>query len=351
MNRMKFFLLLFVSGTLVVSCQKTSEETADTAGSDPSGSVAVELARLEPTTFTEYGEYYGEILGIREVRLQTFISGRVNELKAAVGEPVKAGQSLASIDGEKAESQFRTARYSEELARDNVERQRNFIQKGFSYQVALQEAELAHLQARTALLEAQRARDAALAISPIDGVVVRRHVELYQELGSEEPTFTVADLSRMKVTVGIPESDIAGIRRLTEAEIRVASFPGRSWKGVPVSYSRKSSDRTQSFDVEIEIPNDDGALLSGLTARVRLALRRYEDAIVVPSEAVMTRGVRNYVFVVRDDRATERFVILGPADERQVMIREGLAPGERIIVRGINQVEDGKPIRDAASRS
>lgn len=309
-------------------------------------SVPVEVLRLQSRPFTVYGEYYGEVTGLKEVELITVTGGRVNAINVSVGDQVEAGDSLARIEAEKAMRQYETALFNERLAQEDFERQKRFLAEGNSYQLAVDQAELALLQSRTALLDAGKVRDGALAITPIDGTVVTRYIDLYEELPPAEPTFVVSDLSRMKVRIGVPEADIAGVRSIgSTAEITLGSLPGRVWDGEVVSFSRRRSERNLTFRVEIHIDNPDQAILSGTTAKVRLPLRTIEDAVVVPSSTLVTRGDSTYLVVADGAVADLREVVLGPSNERETVILQGVSAGEEIVVRGINQVDEGSEIR------
>jgi RND family efflux transporter MFP subunit len=337
-------LVAILAPIFFLGCSGSPEEAADSTEADIS--VPVEVVRLESTPFTVYGEYYGEVSGLEEVELITVSGGRVNEINVSVGDDVEAGDSLARIEAEKAIRQYETAVYNARLAQENFERQKRFLQEGNSYQLAVDQAELALLQSRTALLDAEKVRDGALAITPISGTVVARYIDLYEEVPPGEATFVVSDLSRMKVRVGVPEADIAGVRSIGgTAEVTLGSLPGRVWEGEIVSFSRRRSERNLTFQVELHIDNPDQAILSGTTAKVRLPLRTIDDAVVVPSSTLVTRGESTYLVVADGTVAKLREVVLGPSNERETVILDGVSAGEEIVVRGINQVDEGSAIR------
>ncbi|MFP4329628.1 MAG: efflux RND transporter periplasmic adaptor subunit [Alkalispirochaetaceae bacterium] len=332
--------------SLAVVLSGCSREESPTTSETEERRVPVEVLRVVERPFTVYGDYYGEVTGINEVELITVAGGRVNAIDVEVGDQVSAGDSLARIDGEKALRQYETALFNERLALEDFERQRRFLDEGNSFQLAVDQAELALLRSRTALLDAERVREGALAITPIDGTVVTRDIDLFEEVAPGESTFMVSDLSRMKVRLGVPEDDIAGIRNIDgEAEVRFTAFPGRVWDGEVVSFARRRSEGTLTFQVEVHVENPEGLLLSGTTARVRLPLRTIEQSVVVPSSSLVTRGDGAYLVVADGELARLRPVVLGPSDERETVILEGVQPGEQIVVRGINQVDDGTPIR------
>ena len=341
MKRRLFFIFGAAVVLLIAGCGGQSQDSQ----AEKEQSVPVRVTTVAPESFVEFGEYYGEVEAVREARLVSALGGTVSDILVSVGETVEAGQSLARIDAGKAISQYETARLNEQIAREAYEREQRFLDMGNSSPVAVDNAHLRWLQARTQLLDARKARDGALAVSPLDGLVVAKHIDLYDELPPGSPTFTVADTSQMKVTVGVPESDMTNVRELKSAEVRVSSIPDRIWEGRPNSIARKRSERSLTFEVEILVDNPDGALLSGTTATVRLALREMPDEIVVPSHVVQTRGTESYVMVANSTTARRVPVTVGPSSETHTVIRAGLSAGDQLITEGINQIGDGSTVR------
>ncbi len=311
---------------------------------DERRAIPVRVIETERRDFVEYGEYFGEARGIAGAVLSAGAGGRVTAIHADQGDYVRVGDSLAEIDLERVDSRYQTAVLAEKLARENYEREQRFLREGNTFQLKVDQAHLDWLQARNNLLDARRMREDALAISPVAGTVVTRYIELYDDLDHGDVTFRVADLSSLVVTVGVPESDMAGVRELRHATVQFGSIPDRTFEGVPVSFARRRSDRTLTYQVDIEIENPDELILAGQTARVRLELRRYPDVVVVPNRAIFTRNDRAFVMVADDGYARETPVRTGVSDAQGTVILEGLSAGQRIVADGFNRLGDGSPI-------
>lgn len=336
---------------IATSCGRPAEaQGLDADGSPPERAadaerrIPVRIATTALTDFVDYGEYVGEARGVSEVRLTADAGGRVTALLAEEGDLVGRGASLAEVDPELARATFETAVLNERITRETYEREQRFLQQGNSFQLRVDEAHLSWLQARSSLLDAEKTHEGAFAITPIDGTVLNRHIELYQDLEEGDPTFDVADLSRIMISVGVPEADIAGVRELEEAEITFAAFPERVFRGTPTSFARGRSDRTLSYEVDIEVDNSEGLIVSGQTARVRLVLRRHRDVVAVPSSVVVTRNDGTFVMVVVDGIAREVPVRTGAVGIEQTVILDGLEAGEQLVVEGFNRIADGTPV-------
>src|SRR5262249_33164962 len=131
--------------------------------------------------------------------------------------------------------------------------------------------------------------------SPIDGVVIRRSVELGQTVAAslEAPTlFTIArDLSDMRVDASVSEADIGAVRTGQRALFSVDSYPGRTFEG-QVLEIRKAARMVQNvvtYTVMISAPNPDGLLFPGMTADVRIVVQEQQDVMVVPNAALSFR--------------------------------------------------------------
>ena len=325
--------------------REASAGELDQGAADGDDRITVRVVEVERADFTEYGRYFGEVRGITRARLQASAGGTVEAIEVGPGDAVRRGQSLARIEADRAVSGWDTAVLAEQLAREAYDRERRFMEQGITSKQQVDQARLEWLRSRQKRIDAEAVREGALAISPIDGIVTARHIELYDELPPGAATFSVADLSRMKITVGVPEADIAGVRELGHAQVRFSAFPDRTWPGEVVSFARSRSDGRLTFDVEIEIDNDDGLLLAGQTARVELALRTRTDAVQVPSRALVSRGPQTSVFIVQDGIAHQRQVRLGPADTTHTVIIDGLSGEEKLVVEGMNRLSDGATVR------
>ncbi|MDA3852022.1 MAG: efflux RND transporter periplasmic adaptor subunit [Spirochaetaceae bacterium] len=353
LKRMSVFILSSLMLSMLISCSQKVQAEERHNDEIYNSLDSQEGVRRTPVTvnsvprldFTVYGEYYGEARGVSEVSLSAGIGGRVALISAEEGQLVTAGQSLAKIDPERAETLYQTAVLNERVSREALDREERFLREGSSFQVRVDQARLQWLQAKTNLLNSQLMRDGALAITPISGTVVARHVELYDELEPEDITFVIADLNQIRISVGVPEADMAGFQEEGIAEIRFSSYPDKVFPGQIVSYARTRSNMTLSYEVDIIVDNSDGLILSGQTARVKLALKSYPDVLVVPSPAVFTKQNQTYVMVIKDNEAREQAVEIGTGDNRLTIIYSGLTEGDLIVTEGFNRLSEGTPVQ------
>jgi len=336
-------ICLALLGLSLIACSRpTAGDPAVEAGPAP---VAVRVLTVQPGDFVEYGEYYGKVAALEEKTLLSAAGGSVEAVLVKEGDLVAKGQSLGRVDSERIRTAYEVARLNERIARENHARQQQFLADGNASRLSVDQAELAWLNGKSALLEAEKMLEGALCITPIDGVVTSRFLELHQELPPGSPTFTVARLDRVRIGIGIPEQEIGGVAIGNEAEVSFAMIPGRTWPGRLARVSREVAADTLTFQAEVLVDNPDRAILSGITAKIRLRRHSLRNQITVPSQAILTSGDETYVMVEQDSRARKLPVVPGPADDTRPVILRGLPAGSSLIIEGNHLVTDGAQVK------
>src|SRR6185437_14414074 len=268
-------------------------------------------------------------------------SGQVAKLMADHNSSVRAGEPLAALDAatfevqvKEAEAALAVALAQHEEARAAVEgaqarhddalrdlQVKSTLSKNVS--VSQRDAERAQMAARSQAAElsaakaGERIRAAGVMAaraslerarldlerstikSPIDGVVIRRSVELGQTVAAslQAPTlFTIArDLSDMRVGASVSEADIGAVRTGQRALFSVDSYPRRTFEGrvLEIRKAARMLQNVVTYTVMISAPNPDGLLLPGMTADVRIVVEERQDVLVVPNAALSFRSTRD----------------------------------------------------------
>jgi RND family efflux transporter MFP subunit len=202
------------------------------------------------------------------------------------------------------------------------------------YHAAQARLELAKLRVQRSIIQA-----------PVSGLAISRHVDTGEVVSPGARITTIHQVSKLKASVGIPENDLSSFRIGGEATLEVDAYPGRVFEGKIYFLGSAASEKNRTFPSEIEIANHEEELRPGMIAKVFLAKRHYDRALVVPRDALLERDQGSVAFVSENDRAQERPVVLGPVEGNRVVITEGLEAGESLIVSGHRNLVNGQPIR------
>lgn len=343
---------LFV-GFLLTGCGGGGAEAP--AAATPAEPIAVTVATAETATVAERTEATGTVEAIRQVRPGTKVLGRIDRVLVREGERVERGQLLAKLESgdleaavAQAEAAIRMAEAELENTRIQKDRMEDLHGRGSVTDKNLEDA-TAHFQVASAALEQARANLAAARVtlgyaevrSPIDGWVMAKRVEAGDMAAPGAPFFILEDLSRVKVTLQVPEAEVRGLAEGDPARVELlgTEIDARIDRIVPAA-----DPRSRTFSVQLLLDNPEGELKSGTFARASFP-RGERAALLVPADAVVTRGQLEGVFVAGDDgRARLRWVTTGHRDGDRVEILSGLEPGERYVLQPPARLGDGAPI-------
>ena len=275
--------------------------------------------------------------------------GRMRALQD--GDYVRRGTVLARLRQDEFRDQVSDAEASLRQAQADYERTSQLYENR-----SVSKAEYDAAYARYTAGQARRSQAAislgdATLRSPIDGVILKRTVEVGSLAGPSLPAFTVADTRIVKVVFGVPDVVVAGLRLGERLAIQAEAVPGASLTGRITRISPSADPTSRVFEVEAALPNPDGRLKVGMLATLRLGDTRPAGDLHVPLAAVVRPAGDSAgyaVYVVRDSagsRARLRRVRLGEVSGNRIAVLDGLAAGERIIVRGATIVADGQSVR------
>lgn len=240
------------------------------------------------------------------VQVGTQVSGTVAKIYVDFNSHVKKGQVVAVLDTtflraavDQAQASLDKAQTQERLALQTRTRAKALFDKGLTAQADIDQADADYETSRAALnnalAEVRRAKinlKYATIISPIDGIVINRNVDVGQTVAASlnTPTlFIIADdLSLMQVQVGVDEGDIGSVKVGQKATFTVDAYPERTFEGT-VSQIRLQPTTTQnvvSYTVMLDVANEDQSLMPGMTANVTIVSQSYPDVLKVPSTAL-----------------------------------------------------------------
>jgi cobalt-zinc-cadmium efflux system membrane fusion protein len=287
-------------------------------------------------------------------------SGRVTRVIAGLGDVVRGGAPLASVEASEfvqAQSDLMGALAQVRLARSNESRRHAlFDAKGGSLQ-DWQQSQADLITAETAVkavrnrlailgksaaeidaLEREEHIDPVATIdAPLAGVVVDRQVGpgQYLQSGSSTPVFTIADPSILWLVANVRETDAGAMRPGLPVDVRVPAYPNRTFKARLTYVAAVVDPVTHRLPVRAEIDNRDGALKAEMSATFRIVTSSAVEAPAVPEIAVVYDGDSTHVWVVADQNLIAfRAIRTGRHDDGLVEVLDGLKPGERIVTKG-----------------
>ncbi|UCF91295.1 MAG: efflux RND transporter periplasmic adaptor subunit [Desulfobacterales bacterium] len=344
-----FFLaiLIAVIGMLTIRIQSQAEllKAEKAAGRPPSApEVNVVALELVPGTICERISLPGVTEPWVKLQLLAEVRGKVTQKAVEEGAGVAQGDVIAILDSRDYVNAFKSAQASYQTARAAYQRLKGLSAEQLATRSQLDNA-LAQMENHKASMD-----NAALALerctlrAPMAGVVNRLLVETGQYLNVADPVAEILQIDRLKVKVGIPESDVDAVRQLTDFTVRIDALNAKTFRAQRHHLSQTADRMARLYDLTLSLENPDFEVLPDMFARVEIVKQEIPDGLAVPLYAVITRKNENIVYVVNGRRAHRRRVELGLLEGWRCEVRQGLAPGEQVIVVGQRNVTDGQAV-------
>jgi membrane fusion protein (multidrug efflux system) len=300
--------------------------------------VSVEVGKVEVMTLEDDAQAVGSLRARQGVVLRPEVSGRIARLGFDDGQRVKAGQWLVQLDDTLQQAQLKQAMAQASIARTNLQRNRDLVAQNFVSQSAVDQsaAALEVAESQVALAQAQLAR--MRIVAPFDGVVGIRSVNLGDYVKDGADLVNIEDRSQMWVDFRLPERYIARVKPGQVVEVSLDAMAGQRFAGRIEALDSLVDANGRSLLVRARLDNPGGVLKSGLFARTRIVFARRENALVVPEEALVPQGGKQFLVKVVDGpdgkRAQRLEAHIGARLPGKVEVLQGLAAGDLVVTAG-----------------
>jgi len=245
------------------------------------------------------------------------------------------------------------------VAKSNVDSAKaNYETVVLNQKVTIDQATAAVLAGEAGVNNAELDLSYCTITAPLSGLIGQRLVSPGNLVGRGEPTLlaTISTLDPLRVSFALSEAEylkIAGrmgsaAQRPLALELILADGSVFSHKGRAVIAERAVDEKTGTLTIVAEFANPQGLIRPGQFGKVRGAIDTVQDAVLIPQQAVMEEQSSRTVYVVdADNKVVLRTVVLGERAENLVIVKEGVKPGERVIVEGLQKVRPGMVVAPA----
>ena len=304
----------------------------------------VEIMDISSSEYTSQLNLMSALQPANQVTVVAKANGTLTKLLINLGDRVRSGQIIAQIDDELYQSLYKQAESQLNFATASFGRVNSLYAKQLASAQELEAARTQKAGAEAGFTVARLNLENTLIKTPITGAISAKLVELNNQVGMGLPIATIVDLSNLKLTVGVSESEISQLAVNSRAHIEIEALDGQTFSGRIKAIGVQSSPLDNMYPVEISVESAGSRLKPGMTAKIAIDKQYYPRAILIPQSVVIEKDDGKYVMVVVEGKAVLRKVELGEAFEQTVQVLRGLSVGEKLIVNGQQNVVDGEEV-------
>jgi RND family efflux transporter MFP subunit len=288
--------------------------------------------------------YTGTFEPFREGKVMAESQGKITEMHAEQGDYLNEGKIVAKLDDELLKLQLEAINVQIKSNERDMERYRILAEADAVQRVQLEKIQLALdaaiIQRKT--IEEQIERTSIIA--PFNGIVTQKFTEKGTVVSPPVPVIQLTDISKLKMTLSIPESELKHFSLNQKLEVVADALPGRSFKGT-VKMIGSRGDMAHNFPVQIELANTpDNLIKAGMFGSVSLTRNEKMIYSTISKKAITGSSLKPQVYVIENDRASLRDVNVVFENGEYAAIAEGLDEYEIVAISGFINLRDGSHV-------
>jgi len=337
-------VLIIIAGIVGILFYNKAQRESKRQKAEIQTTYPVIVASAERKELSDTLSLVGTTVPFNEVIVSAETAGRVSGLYYDVGTRVSKGKVLVKLDDEVKQATVDNAEANFEKAKKDYERYELLLETKSVTESQFEQAKLLYKQTEAALKIAQRQLKDSKIIAPLSGVVTQRNVELGSYLNTGNPVATIVNIDRLKVKVYVPEVEAYKLKEGDRVDLKTEVYPAEVFEGTIKVINAKADD-SHSYPVEIILDNKKSSpLKAGLFVRVYFKTLQSVSSLVIPRSALVGSIKDAKVFVVENNVATLRKIVVGGQFGEKLEVLEGLAQGETVVVNGQVNLKDSSSV-------
>lgn len=332
--QLSFYLVALL---FLLACESSEKQTSNDV---QKSTTLVEVIVVEEGILNEKIQSTGTLAANESTQLSADIGGIIKKISFKEGQKVKQGDLLLELRNNDLSADLEEARARKDLSKKQFERAQKLLEaEGISRELLEErEANMKELSANYQMIEAELAKTKVYA--PFDGIIGLRSVSQGDYLAAGTSFTNLVDGASLKIEFSLPEKYLQAVKIGDTIEFNSGS--NSSMKLAVIYAIDPAIDvNSRSFHLKAIYSNTDGTLKSGAFVTVYCELKHYENAISIPTQAIVPEMEGKFVYLVENKKAKKQEVVTGVRKANHIQILEGLQKGDTVVISGLLQIRDG----------
>lgn len=289
--------------------------------------------------------YSGTFEPFREGKVMGESQGKITRMDAELGDIIKRGDAVAQLDNELLKLQLKAvnvqiAGFEKDLKRYTILAHADAIQ-GVQLEKTQLALDAARIQYETILEQINRTTITA----PFTGVVTQKFTELGTVISPPVPLIQLTDISKLKMTLSVPESDLKFFKINQEVNVTADIYPDMNFPGRVIMVGSRG-DFAHNYPIQIQMNNTpDHLIKAGMFGSVKITTGNNKMLPSISTKALVGSSVNPQVYVMENNKALLRDVTVDQQSDKYTAVSSGLSVGEIVVVSGFINLKDGSPVK------
>ncbi len=307
--------------------------------------VVVNVYKVKMTTIPSTIQAIGHLDANQKTDVSTKISGYVTQVDFHEGEHVKANQILVQLDNRKEQDDLASAKADAALTQLQYQRDKVLYHRKLILQDVYYNAKVKNEQNQAALKTAITNLSNKTIRAPFAGTVGAETINIGDYVSAGEKMVTLVDSQHLKVEYSLPSHYLGQIQADQTVLINSVANP-LAKATAKVSYIAPTIDPdTQMVSIHALLHNDDNQFEPGELINIKQNLGHTSQALLIPSYSLIANINSQYVYTIKNNRAVQTEVVVGARYNGEIIVENGLKPGELVVTAGQNELHNGQTVK------
>ena len=307
--------------------------------------IAVTIAAAETKTIDGTLKLVGTAEANRAVTIASEAMGKITKVNFKLGDFVREGVVLVQVDDELKRLALETAQLNYDKFKEDYERYKTLRDGDAVSEIQLRDMKLGLENAAIQLENAKKQLSNTRVVAPFSGYITRRNVEPGALINIGTAVADIVDVSELKVTLRITESDVYALRQGQEVSLTVSVYPEAVYTG-KVSHIGLQGDNAHTYPVEIIVPNSrEYPLKAGTYVNVQVNAGQSASMLVIPRDAIVSSIKEPSVYLIDNNIARLTRITTGRDRGEYLEILSGLNENDRVVISGQINLTEGAKVR------
>ena len=337
MNKRVIIVSLVAIGLIIATIFKLFSNKKEVAAKiyihDVNAAVLVETTKPQFHTFDSQFSYLGTFEPNKQATISSEGQGKVVSINFDEGDAIKKGSVIAKLDDEMLRLQLQTIEVNLEGQRKDENRYKILAQQNAAPDIQLEKIELAIRGLEIQKAQILKQIKGCTIVSPFNGVVTKKMIDLGSVIGIGTPVLEVTDISVLKLAVNVPEKDINNFKVGQKVEVNTDVLADQTLQGTIKTISVQA-DKTHNVKVQVEVVNKSNDLRAGMFGTAILANGSSHNALSIPRKTLVGSTKSPQLYVVKNGKALLTPFSAGTSDGDFIEIVSGITEDDKVVIKG-----------------